>query len=167
MALPEVIYHQDRLMTIHFNKVPLIENVLDKGVHVNPCYLDPEAGIWVLRALFEPGLELPMHFHTGAVHLFTTKGAWHYKEYPKDMQTAGSYLYEPGGSIHTLVTPSTNTELTETLMHITGSNINFTPEGEFINLMDAGFIINEVARKGKEQGKVPVYFTPGHTKITK
>ncbi len=164
MSLPEIYHHQDRLLTINFNDVPLIKDVLDGGVHVYPCYLDPENGVWVLKAIFEPGLEVPTHFHTGTVHLWTLSGAWHYKEYPEDIQTAGSYLYEPGGSIHTLITPKSNTELTETVMTIYGANINFGPDGNFVNIMDSGYIKNMIETRAKEQGKVPVYFSPGETK---
>ncbi|MEG2269566.1 MAG: 2,4'-dihydroxyacetophenone dioxygenase family protein, partial [Acinetobacter sp.] len=97
------VKHQDRLLTINI-KDGEIKNALP-GVHVTPCFLDPDNGVWVIHARFEPGTILPRHFHTGVVHFYTTAGSWHYVEYPEDVQTAGSYLFEPAGSIHTLATP--------------------------------------------------------------
>ena len=43
-------------------------------------------------------------------------GSWHYTEYPDDLQVAGSYLFEPGGSIHQFQVPEDNTEVTDTFM---------------------------------------------------
>ena len=33
-------------------------------------------------------------------------GCWYYTEYPDQKQTAGSYLFEPGGSVHQFNTPA-------------------------------------------------------------
>ncbi len=68
MALPDIINHQDFLLTIHTNDEKLIKNALP-GVHIYPLMLDSENGVWVLRVLFEPGTVLPKHFHTGVVHM--------------------------------------------------------------------------------------------------
>ncbi len=51
------------------------------------------------RAL-QPGVTIQRHKHTGEVLAFTIRGAWKYLEYP-EVNTAGSYLFEPAGSIHT------------------------------------------------------------------
>ena len=40
------------------------------------------------------------------------------------MNIAGSYLYEPAGSVHTLHVPATNTESTEVSFAIRGANLN-------------------------------------------
>lgn len=66
----------------------------------------------MIRARFQPGLTIQRHKHTGEVFAFTLKGSWKYFEYP-EVNTAGSYLYEPAGSIHTLHVPATNTEVTD------------------------------------------------------
>jgi quercetin dioxygenase-like cupin family protein len=83
-------------------------------------------------AFFHPGVVLPTHYHTGTAHLWTLSGKWNYLEYPDQPQTAGSYLFEPGSSIHTLNVHADNTELTETLMVVSGSNINFDQDGNFV-----------------------------------
>ena len=123
MALPEVTTHQDRLLTVNVNEVGCLPTEMP-GVTITPLFLDRENGVWVLYGKFEPGTVLPTHFHTGTVHFYTTKGAWNYLEYPQDPQTAGSYLYEPGGSIHTFSVPADAKGL----------------NGEYHSIMDAGAI---------------------------
>ena len=159
MVLPMPIHPQDSLLTLDTSKLPLIRDVLP-GVHIYPCFLDAENGVWVLRVLFEPGVVLPKHFHTGSVHLYTMSGSWHYVEYPDQPQTAGSYLYEPGGSIHQFQVPESNTELTDTFMMVTGANINFDENDEFMNVMDAGWIEMMIREAAKAQGIVPRYIKP-------
>ena len=74
---------------------------LGDGTHLQLLQVDVEAGLWVIRTKFEPGVVVPTHKHTGEVFAFTRSGSWKYREYP-EVNTAGSYLYEPAGSIHTL-----------------------------------------------------------------
>ena len=100
MTLPEATTHRDRLLTLNVETAPRLPTEVP-GVTITPLFLDRENGVWVLYGCFAPGTVLPTHFHTGTVHFYTTKGRWNYVEYPGDPQTAGSYLYEPGGSIHT------------------------------------------------------------------
>ena len=159
MPLPSPINHQDFLLTLDTEKLPVIENVLP-GVNIHPLFLDPENGVWVLRVLFAPGVTLPKHFHTGIVHLYTISGCWYYLEYPNQKQTAGSYLFEPGGSVHQLHTPETNTEHTDTMMVVYGVNINFDENDEFMNVMDAGWIEMMIQQAAKAQGIVPRYIKP-------
>lgn len=45
------------------------------------------------------------------------------------MNIAGSYLYEPAGSVHTLHVPATNTESTEVSFAIRGANLNLDEQG--------------------------------------
>ncbi len=48
---------------------------------------------------------------------------------PDQPQTAaGCYLYEPGGSVHQLQTPASNTEGAEPFMIVTGCNVDFDEE---------------------------------------
>lgn len=159
MALPDMVNHLEHLLCIHTNQEKLIKNVLP-GVHLYPLMLDVENGMWVLRVLFEPGVTLPKHFHTGVVHFYTLSGCWYYLEYPDDKQVEGSYLYEPGGSVHTFHTPETNEELTDTFMVIAGANINFDQNGNFVNIMDAGWIEQTMLAAAKEQGIAPRYIKP-------
>jgi len=160
-GLPTLINHQDNLLTVNINEEEAIPNPLD-GTIINPLFLDAENGVWVLYVSFKPGTLLPKHFHTGTVHFFTTKGAWHYVEYPDDKQTAGSYLYEPGGSIHTFTVPESATENAEGFMVVHGANVNFDDDGNYMNTMDAGWIeqlLHELT-KASGQKKMPRYIKP-------
>ncbi len=159
MSLPEVIQHQDFLLTLNTNEESLIKDALP-GVDVYPLFLDPENGTWVIRAKFKPGITLPKHFHTGVVHFYTLSGMWHYLEYPEQPQTAGSYLYEPGGSIHTFHCPEESGGA-DGFMVISGANINFDDEGNFVNIMDAGWIEQVVIATAKAQGFTARYIKPG------
>jgi hypothetical protein len=159
MTLPSPINHQEFLLDVDTSKIPVIENALP-GVDIWPLFLDAENGLWVLRAKFAPGTTLPMHFHTGTVHFYTTSGCWYYLEYPEQKQTAGCYLYEPGGSVHTFHVPEDATEPADGFMVVAGCNVNFDAEGNFINLMDAGWIEQAILEAAKAQGLSPRYIKP-------
>jgi 2,4'-dihydroxyacetophenone dioxygenase len=160
MALPDVINHQAFLLTLDTSKLPLIRNALP-GVDIHPLFLDPENGIWVLRAKFAPGTTLPKHFHTGAVHFYTLSGCWYYLEYPDQKQTAGCYLYEPGGSIHTFHCPQDSAGGTEGFMVVIGANVNFDADDNFVNIMDSGWIEAAILAAAKAQGLgTPRYIRP-------
>jgi quercetin dioxygenase-like cupin family protein len=160
--VPESITHQDELLTINTNVGKFLEGLLHPGIKAYPLFLDPHNGVWVLRVKFAPGITLPLHFHTGTVHLYTMSGCWYYTEYPDQKQTAGMYLYEPGGSVHQFNTPADNTEDTDTFMIVTGSNINYDKDsGQYINIMDAGMIKTWVDQGIIDQGCDQMnYITP-------
>lgn len=159
MPLPETTTHQDRLLTvnIHDRDAPSMN-----GVSLTPLFLDRENGVWVLYGKFAPGTVLPTHFHTGTVHFFTTKGRWNYKEYPEDPQTAGSYLYEPSGSIHTFSVPQDATEDAEGFMVVNGANVNFL-DGEYENITDAGSLEEMFAAFAQASGAELNFIRPGST----
>src|SRR5436853_5861194 len=58
-------------------------------------------GLWIVENIFRAGYEVQRHRHTGPVYAYTTSGAWRYKEDPY-VSRAGSFLYEPANSVHTL-----------------------------------------------------------------
>ena len=113
---------------------------LGNGVELQVLKVDVEAGLWVIRNRFQPGLVVERHKHTGCVHAFTLSGSWKYLEYP-EVNRAGSYLFEPAGSIHTLVVPETNTEVTDVWFAIYGANLNLDADGNVESVLDAGFIL--------------------------
>lgn len=157
MSIAESIKHQDRLLTINTHRDGEIKNALP-GVHVSPCFLDPDNGVWVLFARFDAGTILPRHFHTGVVHFYTTAGSWNYVEYPEDVQTAGSYLFEPAGSIHTF----SSKEGTEGFMVINGANINLNDDDSLMFIMDSGWIERTLHVVAEHTGqKMPRYIKPG------
>src|SRR5215831_14016332 len=98
-----------------------------------------ENGLWVVRTRFQPGVTISTHRHTGEVFAVTFAGSWRYLEYP-EVNTAGSYLYEPAGSVHTLHVPAANTEVTDDWFAIRGANLNLDDEGNVTSVVDAGLI---------------------------
>lgn len=152
MALPSVTHDQRRLFCLNWNELPVLKGALGPGVDIQPLYLDPENGIFSLRAIFGPGVTLPNHFHTGAVHAFTLRGKWYYTQFADQPQTAGMYLYEPGGSIHQFRTPEDNTEPTEAVFVVTGANVNFDEKDEYHSLLDVGWIMMISDELAKAQG---------------
>jgi quercetin dioxygenase-like cupin family protein len=103
--------------------------------------VDLANGVWVVRNHFAPGMTVQTHKHTGPVFAFTQKGRWHYLEYPNDVNVAGSYLYEPAGSVHTLHVPEDNTEVTDVWFTIHGANLNLDANGNVELVIDAHTIL--------------------------
>jgi 2,4'-dihydroxyacetophenone dioxygenase len=112
-----------------------------EGVEIQLVQASVENGLWVVRTRFAPGVTLPRHKHTGEVFAMTLSGSWRYLEY-SDVNTAGSYLYEPAGSIHTLHVPSTNREATDVWFAIRGANLNLDEQGNVASVWDAQFVID-------------------------
>lgn len=162
MTLPSPINHQDRLLSLNIHQEPAIDlDHLVPGMKLWPLYLDPENAVWVLYASYAPGTRLPTHFHTGAVHFFTTRGRWNYEEYPDDPQTAGSYLYEPPGTVHTLHIPADGTEPVEGFMVVSGVNVTFDDDGNYIGTDHVGALEQTILDSAKRQGiDMPRYIRP-------
>jgi len=169
MPLPEAINHQDRLLTLNIHREPGIDfGHFYPGMKLWPLYIDAEAGTWVLYARYGGGTRLPVHFHTGQVHFFTTKGRWNYAEYPDDPQTEGSYLYEPPGSVHSLSIPD-DVDVMEGFMVVSGVNINFDEDGNYLGTDHAGSMEAMILDTAKAQGiDLPRYIRPaGKTGFTR
>lgn len=94
----------------------------------------------MVRTRIVPDITIPKHRHTGEVFAVTFSGSWRYLEYP-DVNTAGSYLYEPAGSVHTLHVPASNTEVTDIWFAIRGANLNLDEQGSIASVWDATFMI--------------------------
>lgn len=159
--LPFVALPQTELLTVNVSGTPLIKNALGPGVHFQPLRLDMEAGVWVVLATFSPGAVIPLHYHTGTAEVYTLSGKWYYLEYPEQPQTAGSYLFEAGGSAHTFVCPESNTEDTVFLVRVEGANINFSDDGSYHSILDASAIRYLTAELAEAQGLGPVDFISG------
>ena len=106
------------------------------GVHLQALQVDVERGLWVVRTRFEPGTTIPTHKHTGPVYAVTFSGRWKYREYP-EVNTAGSYLYEPAGSIHTLTVPEDVDGLTDVWFAVHGANLDLDADGNVTSVVDA------------------------------
>jgi quercetin dioxygenase-like cupin family protein len=122
----------------HTEELPFVD--LGDGSTLQLLQVDLDQGLWVIRTKFSPGMTVQTHKHTGAVYAFTMSGSWKYLEYPDDVNVAGSYLFEPAGSIHTLHVPEDNTELTDVFFAIHGANLNLDEAGNVTSVIDAGGI---------------------------
>lgn len=119
------------------NDLPWVD--LGDGSEMQLLQVDVEAGLWVIRARFTPGYLVQTHKHTGEVFAFTISGSWKYVEYP-EVNTAGSYLFEPAGSVHTLTVPETNEGVTDVWFAIRGANLNLDDDGNVTTVIDSGGI---------------------------
>ena len=120
------------------DELPFVD--VGDGTHLQVLQVDIEQGLWVVRTRFEPGTVVQTHKHTGEVYAFTLTGSWKYAEYP-EVNTAGSYLYEPAGSVHTLTVPAENEEPTDVWFAIHGANLNLDEAGNVTSVIDAGTVL--------------------------
>ena len=158
IALPQDA-HPDRQRRRH----PRAQGHRRPRRHVQPLRLDPGRGEIVMLVSMAPGVELPIHYHTGPAEVYTLSGRWEYREYPDQPQTAGSYLYEPCGSVHTFFTPADNTEDTVVLWWMQGAQVSFNEDGSFHSVTDAVTIQYLADAAAAEQGTGPVGYIHGGT----
>jgi flagellar basal body rod protein FlgG len=97
--------------------------------------------MWIIRNRFRPGFSVDTHYHTGPVYAFTESGEWFYKEYPKLVNKAGSYLFEPAQSVHTLTVAEDAKEDAVVCFIIMGSNVNVDEEGNVTSIIDAQTVL--------------------------
>ncbi|WP_019875366.1 2,4'-dihydroxyacetophenone dioxygenase family protein [Sporichthya polymorpha] len=135
--LPVVAVPQGDLLWIDESATPWLVAAMGPGLDIKPLRIDLERNEWVLLLRAAPGVGLPIHYHTGPAEVFTLSGRWYYREYPNSPQVAGSYLYEPSGSVHQFHTPADNTEDTVALIRVAGANVNFNDDGTFHSVLDA------------------------------
>lgn len=115
--------------------VPWVPNPLYRGAELRVLQADMGVGVYVLAGRLPGDLEIGVHRHTGAVHMFTLSGAWKYLEH-EFVNRAGSYLYEPPDSVHTFcVLPGD--EITETLSVIYGETQYLDADGNVIQVGNA------------------------------
>ncbi|MGD9794628.1 MAG: 2,4'-dihydroxyacetophenone dioxygenase family protein [Acidimicrobiia bacterium] len=124
---------------------------LRDGSHIALLHVDHSNNVWIARQRLEPGTVLTRHLHTGPVHLVTLAGKWKYAEYDV-WNTAGSYLFEPAGSVHTFTVPADNTEMTEIWFSITGSNVNLDDDDNVVSIFDARTISAYYERECRRAG---------------
>jgi quercetin dioxygenase-like cupin family protein len=126
---------------IHRGESDLPFVLLPDGIRMQVLQVDLAVGVWVIRSLFAPGTTVQTHKHTGHVYAFTQKGSWHYLESPDAVNVAGSYLFEPAGSVHTLHVPPDNDGDTDVWFVIHGANLNLTPDGQVESTIDAHVVL--------------------------
>ena len=98
-----------------------------------PLCLNVSQGYWVhITKVTEAGI-VSRHRHPAPVHGFVIEGKWRYLE--RDWEaTAGSYLYEPPGDVHTLVVDEGQSM--KTLFHNSGALLYCDEDGKTIGSTD-------------------------------
>jgi 2,4'-dihydroxyacetophenone dioxygenase len=94
-------------------------------------------GLWIVENIFKAGYEVQKHRHTGPVYAYTTSGAWKYKEYDY-VNRAGSFLYEPANSVHTLQAVEDDTRV---WFQIYGANLNLDENDNVVSVYDAALTL--------------------------
>jgi len=89
-------------------------------------------GLWIVENIFQAGYVVQKHRHTGPVWGYTVSGGWKYQEY-EYVNWAGSFLYEPAGSVHTLECIEDNTQV---WFHMYGANLNLDADGNVESVID-------------------------------
>ncbi|MEC8111316.1 MAG: 2,4'-dihydroxyacetophenone dioxygenase family protein [Pseudomonadota bacterium] len=107
------------------------------GTAIKLQHVDLNSNLWISMTRLPPGARVVTHYHTGHVYAVTLQGRWFYEESPEEVSEAGSYLFEPAGSTHTLCTPADVEGDTVVWFAVFGANINLGEDGEVLSVVDA------------------------------
>lgn len=105
-------------------------------------------GLWIVENIFQQGYEVMTHRHTGPVWGYTVSGAWKYKE-SEYVNRAGSFLYEPAGSIHTLQCIEDETQV---WFQMYGCNVNLDEDGNVASVIDGALTLQAYYALCEAQG---------------
>ena len=117
---------------VHLGAADLPFVDIGDGSQLKVIVVEPARELWIIENVFQAGYEVQRHKHTGPVYAYTTSGAWRYKEY-SDINRAGSFLYEPANSVHTLEVVEDDTHV---WFQIYGVNLNLDAAGEVESISD-------------------------------
>ena len=112
------------------DELPFVD--IGGGSRLKVIQVKAREGLWIVENIFMAGFEVQTHRHTGPVWGYTTSGAWKYKEYDY-VNRAGSFLYEPAGSVHTLTCLEDETLV---WFHMYGANLNLDADGNVESVTD-------------------------------
>ena len=123
MNAPEAVH-------IGVDDLPFVE--IGGGNMLRVLQVNEKEGLWIIENIFQKGFAVQTHRHTGPVWGYTVSGGWKYKEYDY-VNRAGSFLYEPAGSVHTLECIEDDTRV---WFHMYGVNLNLDDEGNIESVAD-------------------------------
>jgi len=112
------------------DELPFVD--IGEGSKLKVIQVDVGEGLWIVENIFQAGYVVQKHRHTGPVYAYTTRGAWKYQEYDY-VNRAGSFLYEPAGSEHTLECIEDDTHV---WFQMYGANLNLDAAGEIESVFD-------------------------------
>jgi len=136
-----VVSRQDAREAILLHEEDLPWVALPDGSLLQLLQVDLNQNLWIVRNRLKPGFCIDTHYHTGPVFAVTQSGEWFYKEYPDKVNKAGSYLYEPAHSIHTLTVAADAKEDAVVWFAIFGSNVNIDDKGNVTSVLDAATLL--------------------------
>jgi len=122
------------------DEVPFVINPV-VGARMRVLHASESDNLYVTHGFMPAGLEVQTHHHTGPVIALTMSGAWGYRE-NDFMNRAGSYLYEPVDSVHTLFVPDDNTEDTELWSAVYGDTEYLDENGEVTHVSNWKAMLN-------------------------
>jgi 2,4'-dihydroxyacetophenone dioxygenase len=89
---------------VGLSEIPWVQNP-SVDARMRLLHVDAGQQMTVSHGLMAPGLAVGTHRHQGPVQMWTMSGSWVYREHAF-VNRAGSYLFEPIGSVHTLYVPA-------------------------------------------------------------
>lgn len=125
------------LDTLHVGADDLPFAEAGDGSALQLLHVDLNQGLWISKTRLPKGYRVATHYHTGPVFAVTLAGRWYYEETPDAVNRPGSYLFEPAGSRHTLVTPDDLEGDMIAWFAIFGANINVDASGAILSVIDA------------------------------
>ncbi|MBT2186977.1 2,4'-dihydroxyacetophenone dioxygenase family protein [Sphingobium nicotianae] len=158
IADPGESFHSDSIA------LPWAENWADDPcIQLKLLMVDVEGGRYAVRMRFQAGLQVAPHKHTGEVHAYTFSGRWTYLDYVDGPpNVAGSYLFEPPGTTHTLKVADDAGEWTEVLFILYGAMLHLDDTGAVIGVTDAQSVLTEYSRRlAEQQAPIPASLPVG------
>jgi 2,4'-dihydroxyacetophenone dioxygenase len=123
---------EERPVAVHIGADDLPWVDIGDGSKLKVLQVKATEGLWIVQNIFQAGYTVPTHRHTGPVWGYTISGAWHYREYDY-VNRAGSFLYEPAGSVHTLECLEDDTNV---WFQMYGANLNLDAQGNIESVFD-------------------------------
>ena len=118
------------------------------NVWMRPLLFDTVRGAWTNVVRMRTEGFISRHAHPSPVHAFVIAGSWHYAE--RDwIATAGSYVFEPPGDVHTLIADAGESL---TMFWITGTLIELDPQGRTVGYADVFTRIEQASRHFAQVG---------------
>jgi quercetin dioxygenase-like cupin family protein len=134
--------------SIHIGAADLPFVDIGEGAKLKVLQVKRGENLWIIENIFQAGYEVQTHRHSGPVFGYTTAGAWKYKEYDY-VNRAGSFLYEPAGSVHTLQCIEDETQV---WFQMYGANINLDEHGNVTSVVDASTTLQFYLEACKQAG---------------
>lgn len=138
-AFPVGFAHAAETLHLGLDDLPFVP--MGEGLELQVLHVDLNTGLWINRTRMQPGTTVSTHFHAGMVLAVTLEGRWSYLESPEQVNSPGSYLFEPAGSVHTLQAAPDQEGPTIAWFAIWGPNINIDAAGQVVSVLDAHAVL--------------------------